>query len=78
MAARLWFLVRVALFPLGGEDDDGGEIPYADMIRAALLKLPGRQGNLPAVCAYIEVCNWRGFVTPLLRPSPCLMKFLEL
>lgn len=39
----------------GTEDDDAGEPPYVDMIRTALLKMPGRQGNLPAVYAYIEV-----------------------
>lgn len=39
----------------GGEEDGAGEPPYADMIRTALLKLPGRQANLPTVCAYIEV-----------------------
>lgn len=30
-------------------------VSYVDMIRIALSKLPGRQGNLPTVCAYIEV-----------------------
>ncbi|CAB1120773.1 unnamed protein product [Ectocarpus sp. CCAP 1310/34] len=49
----------------GDEDeDDDDEPPYADMIRTALMKLPGRQGNLPTVCAYIEEhfherLNWR-------------------
>lgn len=38
------------------EEDEAGEPPYVDMIRTALMKLPGRQGNLPMVCAYIEVC----------------------
>eukprot|EP00904_Undaria_pinnatifida_P007778 jgi/Undpi1/412/HiC_scaffold_1.g00408.m1 len=50
--------------PMGTEDDDAGEPPYVDMIRTALLKMPGRQGNLPAVYAYIEEhfhdrLNWK-------------------
>ncbi|CAM9614074.1 unnamed protein product [Ectocarpus sp. 12 AP-2014] len=51
---------------MGGDEDedDDDEPPYADMIRTALMKLPGRQGNLPTVCAYIEEhfherLNWR-------------------
>lgn len=53
------FFSRLLLlsFTSGGEEDGGGDIPYVEMIRTALLKLPGRQGNLPTVCAYIEVCS---------------------
>lgn len=42
------------IFP-GTEEEDGEGPPYADMIRTALLKLPGRQGSLLSVCNYIEV-----------------------
>ncbi|CAM9647860.1 unnamed protein product [Scytosiphon promiscuus] len=53
--------------PMGEKNrraEEDGEPPYAEMIRTALLKLPGRQGNLPTVCAYIEEhfhdrLNWR-------------------
>lgn len=45
----------LASFISSGAEEDS-EPPYAEMIRTALLKLPGRQGNLPTVCAYIEVC----------------------
>lgn len=54
------------------EEDDVGEPPYADMIRAALLKLPGRQGNLPTVCAYIEV---RALFCSLPSPFPFFFSF---
>lgn len=46
---------------VGAEDEDSGEPPYVDMIRTALLKMPGRQGNLPAVYAYIEVLRLAEF-----------------
>lgn len=36
-------------------DKEDGEDEYAYMIRAALLKLPQRQGTIPMVYAYIEV-----------------------
>ena len=42
------------IFP-GTEEEDGDGPSYVEMIRTALLKLPGRQGNLPMVCNYIEV-----------------------
>ncbi|CAM9867046.1 unnamed protein product [Ectocarpus sp. 8 AP-2014] len=58
----------------GDEDeDDDDDQPYADMIRSALMKLPGRQGNLATVCAYIEEhfherLNWRS--ESILRRTP--------
>lgn len=50
-------------------DDEGNDRPhtYVDMIRTALNKLPGRQGNLPTVCAYIEV---RGANTAKSKLTP--------
>lgn len=36
-------------------DEEDGEDEYVYMIRAALLKLPHRQGTIPMVYSYIEV-----------------------
>lgn len=49
------------LIPACADHEDGVEPPYVDMIRAALTMLPGRQGNFPAVCAYIQVIVEDGY-----------------